>query len=905
MTLSKKSIGGNGFEAIWNEVTKPIADDISGSPDSDSSFVTVAGTEGGAVTPASSASTNNGSSKAPTTATGTGPGAAGAGAGGAGTGGAGGAGGGVGAGVGVTNTSTSTTAGGGNKTTARAPSRGRCPGSPSPAVSAWRLEEGWSAAKQQQQQQHYPFSSHHYSLSFEESVQFSQQSSSAPSPSTAAAAAEAGVGAQTGAQAFAALLSSIYPQSRTSSSLYQQQQQGQQPVNSQPMFHCAINNLCISMLLRCDGLQNCAYGDRSDEEGCVKEHSGQLGALDLLGGIAGLTLFTSFTLGILCLTGIMVANWYRRQATGEAEKEAAVAGNGGPGATILGSAAAGVDGFGGGGGGGGGASCSGSLHLSKMSTSACGSSLGGGVGCIGGGGGSQSGTSYLVGHLSSPHHHYSTHQLPRHMAGGGALASIHPSASRTGSPRHLITTGGGGGGGSHHGSPYHLQRGATTTTTTTISSGHQQQQYPCELTGPGSMTPTHRAAIIEVMTLAGGGSLGSSAASAAGGLKGSKWSTLPSTSSEGNQLMLDGSGEEMSLTATGHHHHHHHHQHSYMQQQQQQLHDSLDSPQSNASIPPPPPPPTIGSASGAASYILAGGSRPTASSLASYYAERPPAFSGIGNTLSSEQTTVAVTTAAAAGAGIGVGLSLGSVTSIDRFAGYRTLGRTGGGGGGGMGSTLITTRQQQQQPALPTFGYGPAQSSFHTLPHPPHHVHAHHSQPQQQQQQSTYLNQQQQQQQQQQQKLSPSADSILMMDQMVQTNINAGAGNSNNNNSNNNNSGQLQPSSDHNGGTLDEDDTSISLRMAATSHLQSTAAVYGNGNSGLNQVTSPFENNSNNFMLGDLDDDQSEAMMMAGLGGSGGINHSSDLFSNKNKRTFITSGSYMLSDQSDSLLIDE
>ena len=144
-----------------------------------------------------------------------------------------------------------------------------------------------------------------------------------------------------------------------------------------------------------------------------------------------------------------------------------------------------------------------------------------------------------------------------------------------------------------------------------------------------------------------------------------------------------------------------------------------------------------------------------------------------------------------------------------------------------------------------------------------------------------------------------------MMDQMVQTNINAGAGNSNNNNSNNNNSGQLQPSSDHNGGTLDEDDTSISLRMAATSHLQSTAAVYGNGNSGLNQVTSPFENNSNNFMLGDLDDDQSEAMMMAGLGGSGGINHSSDLFSNKNKRTFITSGSYMLSDQSDSLLIDE
>ena len=588
MTLSKKSIGGNGFEAIWNEVTKPIADDISGSPDSDSSFVTVAGTEGGAVTPASSASTNNGSSKAPTTATGTGPGAAGAGAGGAGTGGAGGAGGGVGAGVGVTNTSTSTTAGGGNKTTARAPSRGRCPGSPSPAVSAWRLEEGWSAAKQQQQQQHYPFSSHHYSLSFEESVQFSQQSSSAPSPSTAAAAAEAGVGAQTGAQAFAALLSSIYPQSRTSSSLYQQQQQGQQPVNSQPMFHCAINNLCISMLLRCDGLQNCAYGDRSDEEGCVKEHSGQLGALDLLGGIAGLTLFTSFTLGILCLTGIMVANWYRRQATGEAEKEAAVAGNGGPGATILGSAAAGVDGFGGGGGGGGGASCSGSLHLSKMSTSACGSSLGGGVGCIGGGGGSQSGTSYLVGHLSSPHHHYSTHQLPRHMAGGGALASIHPSASRTGSPRHLITTGGGGGGGSHHGSPYHLQRGATTTTTTTISSGHQQQQYPCELTGPGSMTPTHRAAIIEVMTLAGGGSLGSSAASAAGGLKGSKWSTLPSTSSEGNQLMLDGSGEEMSLTATGHHHHHHHHQHSYMQQQQQQLHDSLDSPQSNASIPPPP-----------------------------------------------------------------------------------------------------------------------------------------------------------------------------------------------------------------------------------------------------------------------------------------------------------------------------
>lgn len=376
------------------------------------------------------------------------------------------------------------------------------------------------------------------------------------------------------------------------------------------------------------------------------------------------------------------------------------------------------------------------------------------------------------------------------------------------------------------------------------------------------------------------GSLGSSGSTQGKTVMSKMWSTVPSTSSEGglppssNQLILEEDDQSFS----------HHHQNQYM-------HDSLDSP-SNASIPPPPPPPTLNSGSG--SYIITGG-RPTTSSLANFYAERPCAegISGHRYTTTLAEHHPSNTVTSTGGGGV---QNIGSVTSIDRY-GYRTLGRNmcGGNSGGGVTSGTLT-----RQPALPTFGYGPAQSSFHTLPHMPHHVTSsaggfsqlpsHHHQ-QGTTSQLTYevaamramgnnLNQVQQQQQ---QKLSPSADSLMMMDQMVQ---NAAAAASTNIN--------LSGSGEHNGRShLDEEDTSLSLRMAATTHLQGSA--YGNGSSsGLAGLGS---SGNGNMMLGELDEDHSEAMMLSGL-------NSSDIYKSNSNKRFIT-GSYLLSDQSDSLLIDE
>lgn len=753
VTLSKKSIGGPGFEAIWNEVTKPIGDESFdsgvGLGSDASSIPPAAGTEsssggggGPGATPASSASTINGS------------------------------------GGGKVAVGRSNVPAGGS--TAHQ-SRGRCPSVGAPPSSA-HLEMVDSLAMELVEGerggwgQHYETPKGARPLSLPTTA--SGQSSNAP--------------AQKEEEDL------IVMGRRAPETLQQQNQQ----LQARQMFHCAKNNFCISELLRCDGMQNCAFGDRSDEEGCsVQKDSGiDLGVLDLLGGIAGLTLFVSFTLGILCLTGIMVANWLRRESGNEtaSEKDPTSGANGGAN-------------------GGLGGTSSSAGHLSKTG-SGCGSVQ----------------SSYMATHISPHHPHYSSghHSLNR---ATHHQASIHPSNSRTGSPRHAV-----GGSTSRHGSPYRVGGG-----------GHHG--YPSELT-----TPTHR--VIEtVMTLGSLGSSGSTAGKVTGMNK--MWSTVPSTSSEGglppsqNQLILE-EGDDQSFT--------HHHQ-----QGQQYLHDSLDSP-SNASIPPPPPPPTIGSSN---SYMMiSGGGRPTTSSLANFYAERPCGEGLAGhryttNTLADHQ--IHPNTSSAVTSGV---QNIGSVTSIDRYGTYRTLGRNPlGGNSGGGGGTLSRT------PALPTFGYGPAQSSFHTLPH---HVsttafNQHHQQGTTSQ--LTYevaamravgnsLNQVQQQQ----QKLSPSADSLMMM-------VNVGSGNG-----------------EHNGRSHDDEDTSLSLRMAATTHLQQS--TYGNGGGG-------GASGNGNMILGEmLDEEQhSETMMLSGL------NHgaSSEMYKSNNKRTFITGGSYLLSDQSDSLLIDE
>src|SRR5690606_3818368 len=81
------------------------------------------------------------------------------------------------------------------------------------------------------------------------------------------------------------------------------------PLVRQP-FQCKITDYCISDTLRCNGIVNCGFGDESDGAGCTKEAN--LNLLDLLGGLAGLSVFVIFTVGILCLTGIMLVSWYRR-----------------------------------------------------------------------------------------------------------------------------------------------------------------------------------------------------------------------------------------------------------------------------------------------------------------------------------------------------------------------------------------------------------------------------------------------------------------------------------------------------------------------------------------------------------------------------------------------------------------
>lgn len=80
-------------------------------------------------------------------------------------------------------------------------------------------------------------------------------------------------------------------------------------------YQCGHNGYCISAKLRCNGIQNCGFGDRSDEENCIQE--ARINLLELVGGLAGLSMFVFFTIGGICLTAILIGNWLRRGSNEE------------------------------------------------------------------------------------------------------------------------------------------------------------------------------------------------------------------------------------------------------------------------------------------------------------------------------------------------------------------------------------------------------------------------------------------------------------------------------------------------------------------------------------------------------------------------------------------------------------
>ena len=80
-------------------------------------------------------------------------------------------------------------------------------------------------------------------------------------------------------------------------------------------FQCERTGYCISSKLRCNGVLNCGFGDTSDEANCIQE--ARINLLELLGGLAGLSMFVFFTIGVICLTAILIGSWLRRSANEE------------------------------------------------------------------------------------------------------------------------------------------------------------------------------------------------------------------------------------------------------------------------------------------------------------------------------------------------------------------------------------------------------------------------------------------------------------------------------------------------------------------------------------------------------------------------------------------------------------
>lgn len=80
--------------------------------------------------------------------------------------------------------------------------------------------------------------------------------------------------------------------------------------NAKNYFYCSVNNFCIARRLRCNDVNNCGTGDNSDETGCIKEIKVNL--IELVGGLAGISLFGIFSFGIVFLTAFLIISSYSR-----------------------------------------------------------------------------------------------------------------------------------------------------------------------------------------------------------------------------------------------------------------------------------------------------------------------------------------------------------------------------------------------------------------------------------------------------------------------------------------------------------------------------------------------------------------------------------------------------------------
>ncbi|XP_046913472.2 uncharacterized protein LOC124494340 isoform X1 [Dermatophagoides farinae] len=86
------------------------------------------------------------------------------------------------------------------------------------------------------------------------------------------------------------------------------------PINTMP-YQCQKHGYCISGKLHCNGVQNCGFDDDSDESDCI--HEVKINIVELVGGMTGLLMFIFFAIGIICLTIILIINWYRRSSGDE------------------------------------------------------------------------------------------------------------------------------------------------------------------------------------------------------------------------------------------------------------------------------------------------------------------------------------------------------------------------------------------------------------------------------------------------------------------------------------------------------------------------------------------------------------------------------------------------------------
>nr|XP_027195182.1 uncharacterized protein LOC113789799 isoform X1 [Dermatophagoides pteronyssinus] len=85
-------------------------------------------------------------------------------------------------------------------------------------------------------------------------------------------------------------------------------------VNALP-YQCQKHGYCISGKLHCNGIQNCGFDDDSDENDCI--HEVKINIVELVGGMTGMLMFIFFAVGIICLTIILIINWYRRSSGDE------------------------------------------------------------------------------------------------------------------------------------------------------------------------------------------------------------------------------------------------------------------------------------------------------------------------------------------------------------------------------------------------------------------------------------------------------------------------------------------------------------------------------------------------------------------------------------------------------------